>query len=683
MKMRHLYFFNYLKSLRCNAGKVFSLSVAWYLILLWLSSSMMMSCARMGSPDGGWYDETPPKVVSTSPKEGSVHVTDKKIYIQFDEFIKIDNPTEKVVISPPQIESPEIKSQGKRIVVELKDSLKPDLTYTVDFSDAISDNNEGNPLGNYTYSFSTGSKIDTMEVSGYVLEAENLEPIKGILVGLYANHSDSIFRHKPMLRVSRTDSRGKFTIRGIAPGTYRIYALQDVDGNYFYNQKSEKLAFTHDLITPSSKPDIRQDTIWADSLHIKNILQVNYTHFLPDDITLRAFTEIQTNRYLIKTERKEPNFFSLFFSYGSDQLPQIKGLNFNDKDAFIMESTPRGDTLTYWLRDTTLIHQDTLEVQLSYQATDSLGHLHQQVDTVSLLSKIPYAKRLKLEQKKIDEWTKKQEKAKKRGEPYDSIMPKENLDVQVTVGSTMTADKNVSFHFETPLAKIDTSKIHLYAKHDTLWYVSPYEFEQQRDTTVKALNKAYLEHTRDYVLRGEWRPGIEYSLELDSAAFIDIYGVASTKKKQGFSVQSNNELSTILLTIAGAKQAPMVVQLLDTSDKPVKQAPVVNGEAQFFYVKPGDYYARLFVDTNGNGRWDTGNYDENRQPEEVYYYPKKITCRAKWDFNETWNLTQTPLYQQKPAQITKQKGEQQRKIQNRNAKRALDLGKKYVPGMLK
>ena len=348
-----------------------------------------------------------------------------------------------------------------------------------------------------------------------------------------------------------------------------------------------------------------------------------------------------------------------------------------------MESTPRGDTLTYWLRDTTLIHQDTLEVQLSYQATDSVGHLHQQVDTVSLLSKIPYAKRLKLQQKKIDEWTKKQEKAKKRGEPYDSIMPKENLDVQVTVGSTMTADKNVSFHFETPLAKIDTSKIHLYAKHDTLWYVSPYEFEQHRDTTVKALNKAYLEHTRDYVLRGEWRPGIEYSLELDSAAFIDIYGVASTKKKQGFSVQSNDELSTILLAIAGAKQSPMVVQSLDTSDKPVKQAPVVNGEAQFFYVKPGDYYARLFVDTNGNGRWDTGNYDENRQPEEVYYYPKKITCRAKWDFNESWNLTQTPLYQQKPAQITKQKGEQQRKIQNRNAKRALDLGKKYVPGMLK
>ena len=150
---------------------------------LLLTVLLLVSCARMGQPDGGWYDETPPKVISTSPKEGSTQVRSRKIYINFNEFIKLDNATEKVVVSPPQLEAPEIKSQGKRIVVELKDGLKPNATYTIDFSDAISDNNEGNPLGNYTYSFSTGDKIDTMEVSGYVLEAENLEPIKGILVG--------------------------------------------------------------------------------------------------------------------------------------------------------------------------------------------------------------------------------------------------------------------------------------------------------------------------------------------------------------------------------------------------------------------------------------------------------------------------------------------------------------------
>lgn len=648
-----------------------------------LLSMLIGSCARMGQPDGGWYDETPPRVIATSPEEGAVGIRDKKIYIHFNEFVKLDNATEKVVVSPPQLEAPEIKSRGKSIVVELKDSLKPNTTYTIDFSDAISDNNEGNPLGNYTYSFSTGNQIDTMEVSGYVLEAENLEPIKGILVGLYADQSDSIFRKQPMLRIARTDSRGRFVIRGIANGSYRVYALQDADGDYVFNQKSEKLAFSHELITTTAKPDIRQDTIWADSLRIKSIEQVKYTHFFPDDITLRAFTEIQTDRYLVKTERKEANSFSLYFSYGSKQVPQIKGLNFDAKDAFIMEATPRGDTLTYWLRDTTLVNQDTLDIELTYQATDSTGTLYQQTDTLTMLSKQPYAKRLKQQQKKVDDWNKKQEKAKKRGEAYDSVMPKEVLEMKVNISSAMAPDQNIGIGFNTPLAVLDTAKIHLYAKHDTLWYEAPFEIEQQRDTSVVPLNDAYIENSRSYVLRGEWRPDIEYSLELDSAAFVDIYGKASEKKKQGFKINSNDEFSTIMLTITGAKNQNLVVQLLDNSDKPVKQVKASNGVARFFYVEPREYYVRLFVDANNNGRWDTGNYDEDLQPEEVFYYPKKITCRAKWDFSDTWNLDATPISKQKPSEITKQKGEQQRKIRNRNVQRALDLGKEYIPGLLK
>jgi 5-hydroxyisourate hydrolase-like protein (transthyretin family) len=180
--------------------------------------------------------------------------------------------------------APEIKSEGKSIRVTLADSLKANTTYTIDFSDAISDNNEGNPLGNYTYSFSTGDHIDTLQVAGYVLDAENLEPIKGILVGLYRNLADSAFIKLPMLRVSRTDSRGRFVVKGVAPGSYRVYALQDADGDYKFSQKSEKIAFSHEIIVPSCKPDTRQDTLWTDSLHIKDITRVPYTHFLPDQL---------------------------------------------------------------------------------------------------------------------------------------------------------------------------------------------------------------------------------------------------------------------------------------------------------------------------------------------------------------------------------------------------------------
>ena len=206
-------------------------------------SSFVASCARMGSPDGGWYDDTPPRVVSSSPANQGVNVKAKKVTINFSEYIKLDDPQNKVVISPPQLEMPEIKAAGDRIIVELKDSLKANTTYTVDFGDAISDNNEGNPLGNYTFSFSTGDHIDTLEVSGYCLNAKDLEPIKGLMVGLYSNFEDSLFHKEPMMRVSRTNGSGHFTIKGVAPGAYRCFALQDNDGDLVFGQKSEIIAF--------------------------------------------------------------------------------------------------------------------------------------------------------------------------------------------------------------------------------------------------------------------------------------------------------------------------------------------------------------------------------------------------------------------------------------------------------
>ena len=484
--------------------------------------NVVSSCAKMGNPDGGWYDETPPQVIGAEPEEKGINVNSRKIKILFNEFIKIENATDNVIVSPPQLEQPEIKAAGKRILIELKDSLKSNTTYTIDFSDAISDNNEGNPLGNFTYSFSTGDRIDTLEVSGNVLEAENLEPVKGILVGLHPVADslktgssvldvDSVFRKQPLLRVSRTDSRGHFVIKGIAPGAYRVFALQDMDGTYTFSQKSEKIAFNHEIFVPSFKPDVRQDTIWSDSLHIRSITPVHYTHFLPDDIMLRAFTELQTDRFFLKTERKQANRFDVFFSYGHAELPTIKGLNFNAEDAFVVEPTEKKDTILYWLRDTTLVNQDTLSVEMTYYATDSLGELQLKTDTLEILSKDPYAKRMKKLADEHKEWKKKQEKAAKKGIPVDSVMPVKHLDLKWNAPSELAPDQNISVTFTTPLALADTSKIRLYSKIDTLWYEAPYEFRPMKNAH------------RTYELLGEWRPEVEYSLEVDSAAFTDIY----------------------------------------------------------------------------------------------------------------------------------------------------------------
>lgn len=626
---------------------------------------LLAACARMGQPDGGWYDETPPRIVSTSPADKSVNVHAKKVYINFDEYIKIDNATENVIVSPPQIEAPEIKSQGKRIVVTLKDSLKPNTTYTIDFSDAITDNNEGNPLGNYTYSFSTGSAIDTMEIAGHVLDAQNLEPVKGILVGLYANLEDSAFRTQPMLRVARTDDTGRFVIKGVAAGKYRIYALQDADGNFIYNQKSEKMAFSHDIIVPTFKDDIRQDTVWRDSLHIDSIIPVKYTHFLPDDIVLRAFTTTLTDRYLVKTDRSVANHFTLYFSYGNPQLPVIKGLNFDERQSLMVEPNAKRDTINYWLRDTALVNQDTLRLQVQYLQTDTTGTLQLQTDTLELLSKQPYAKRMKDKQKKIDEWKKAQDKAKRKGKPYEEQMPAETLPVNLGSLSQIDPDQNIRLQFDTPLQRVDTALIHLYSKIDTTWYQSRFRLREVPD------------QPRTYEIVGEWRPEIEYSLEMDSLAFCDIYGTPSGAVKVGFKVHSLDDYSSLFMTLTGMEGHPVICQLLNSQDEVVRQVRTSTGSAEFFYVMPDKYYMRLIVDDNDNGEWDTGDYDANRQPEMVYYYPGQIECRAKWDVTQTWNPTQQRLDNQKPAQLVKQRSERRRNLKGRNAQRAKNMGIAY------
>ena len=643
--------------------------------LLLFTLALVAACARMGNPDGGWYDETPPRVVGASPAEKATGVKTRKLHIRFNEFIKIENATENVVVSPPQLESPDIKAGGKSIDIELKDSLKANTTYTVDFSDAITDNNEGNPLGNYTYSFSTGEHIDTMEVSGWVLAAENLEPVKGILVGLYANLADSAFRTQPMLRVAKTDGRGHFVIRGIAPGKYRVYALQDVDGDYHLTQKGEEMAFNREIIVPSSKPDVRQDTLWRDSLRIDSISRVSYTHFLPDNIMLRAFTHIQTDRFFTKAERTLPECFSLVFTAGSNELPQLRGLNFNNAErAFIVMPTAKKDTITYWIKDSALINQDTLRMQMQYWSTDTTGQLRMKQDTIEILSKTPYAKRLKEKQKKAEEWKKAQDKAQKKGEPFETIMRPEALKVEVKVNNSIAPDENVRIELPTPLQSLDSTKVHLYSKRDTLWYEARYRLRVREGADSLAPVGTNLLHKRWLELQAEWKPGVEYSFELDSLALTDIYGTTSGKIKQGFKVREDKEFATLAVSLTALTDSNVVVQLLNEQDGVVKQTRALAGTVNFYYLQPATYYLRLFVDRNGNGRWDTGDFYRGEEPETVYYFPEEIECKANWDATRTWNPTAKPLNEQKPGKITKQKPDKGKSIKRRNRERARELG---------
>lgn len=603
---------------------------------------LMYSCANIGNPDGGAYDETPPKFLKSTPAMGALNNTRKKVTLEFDEYIKLEKASEKVVVSPPQIEMPDIKQNGKHITIDLKDSLKANTTYTIDFSDAIVDNNEGNPLGNFAFTFSTGAEIDTMEVSGTLLEASNLEPVKGMLVGLHSNLTDSAFTKLPLERVARTDSRGHFTIRGIAPGTYHIFGLQDMDQDFAFSQKSEALAFNDSVIIPRFEERMRYDTIWQDTLTIDTIMESKYTHYLPDHVLLRSFKETNPVQYLTKSERLTPHKFTLYFTAPADTLPTIKGLNFNEEDAFLIEKSLKNDTINYWVKDSLLYKKDTLSMSVDYLYTDTLGKLVPRTDTLYMATK---------KYKGGGEQPKKKKK-KKDDEPEPTVF----LTVSVDAPSAMDVYKNIRLNFDEPVARFDSAAIHLEQKVDSLWKDVSFAF--QRDTS----------QLRSFELAANWEPGQEYKFRVDSTAFHGLYGLFTDKIEQSFKVRSLEEYGAIYFNIAGADSIAFV-ELLDGQDKPIRHAKVVDGQADFYYLNPGKYYARLVNDTNGNGVWDTGSYAEKRQPEMVYYYPQELELKANWELEQDWNVTAVPLDRQKLDNLKKQKPDEDKKKQNRNRDR--------------
>ena len=622
------------------------------------------ACASTGMPDGGPYDETPPKFVRATPEPNATNNKRSKISIEFDEYIKLDKPSEKVIISPPQKEAPEVKVSGRRVLVEFFDTLQENTTYTIDFGDAIVDNNEDNPLGNFAYAFSTGESIDTMEVSGTVLNAQDLEPVKGIQVGLHKDLHDSAFTKLPFVRISRTDSRGHFTIRGIAPGKYRIYALMDGNQNYLFDSKTEAVAWQDSLIVPSMAPAVRQDTVWneIDTLAYDTIYDVHYTRFMPDDIILRSFKEENPMQYLMKSEREQLNRFSLYFSAKADTLPSIKGLDFDERNAFVIESNARHDTIRYWIKDTLLCERDTLTFQMDYLATDTLGQLVPRTDTLRMMNKINKERRMAM----AEDARKKEEKERKRREKRGDTVKAEPKFFAMTVDapSSLDINKNITIKFEEPVESVDTSAIHVAMMVDSVWQDIPFIF--------MADSMAH----RQYQILANWQPGLEYQLRIDSLAIKGIYGLYTNKVENKLKVKTLEEYGTLYLNIVGAGPHA-IVQLLNSSDAVVRQQPVSDkNTCDFYFLQPGTkYYIRLFNDDNNNGVWDTGSYEEKRQPEEVFYFPKVWEMKANFEFEETWDIRAIPLDKQKLDEIKKQKPEEAKKIKDRNKERARKLGR--------
>lgn len=597
--------------------------------LLWvaIATSLLYACANMASPNGGPYDELPPKFISSTPAPDQLNYKGKKVEILFDELIQVDKPTENVIITPPQAMQPVIRANGRRVLVELEDTLRENTTYTIDFTNSIADNNEKNILENFSFAFSTGDQIDTLQISGVLLDAATLEPMPGITIGVHTDLVDSAFTTTPFVRTSRTNDRGAFTIRNMAPGTYRIYALEDVMRTYKYSQPGQQIAFGDSLIVPTFELTTRQDTTWKDSLTIDTIQTVPYTHFLPDNIALRLFKEKAERQYMLRPERNDEKILTLRFNAPVDSFPVPVPVNFtpSEESWYYLQAEEEGRTLKYWLTDSLVWQQDTLSLSVDYLKSDSLNQLQPQTDTVNFVMR----HRSKAEPKK---------KKKKDDEPE----PIEFLGVNIAPSGTLEMTDTLSITFMEPVANLDSSLFRLERMVDSTWTAVDFRFFPD---TANSL--------RFFILR-PWQYAEEYRLTVDSATVFSVYGKWNNGLSNAFKLKKEEEYGHLFINLIGVDTTAFV-ELLNSSDVPVRKAKVKERGALFMDLRPDKYYARLTIDLNGNGEWDTGNYAEKRQPELVIYCPKQFQIMQNWQVDETWDVNAVPMKQQKPLEITKNK----------------------------
>jgi len=557
------------------------------------------ACARVGAPPGGPKDVTPPRPVDYKPPDYTVFFHAPVIEIKFDEFIQLDQVRKKLIISPPLEEKPEVKIKGKGIVIRLNNPLRDSTTYTLNFADAIKDYTEGNILENFTYVFSTGSYIDSLQVHGRMLEAASLNPPEDAMVMLYDNLSDSAPLVEKPLYVSKANAYGLFLLKNLKADTFRLYGLVDGNQNYMYDPGMDEVAFLDTLlyIFPGNGYDPFPDTLVTDSIYTAP----------GNSFVLRLFAENMEQQYLKSYDRALPEF--LFFIFNQPAPEAVISLADTTVPSwYIPEHSVTGDTLGLWITDTTLVHTGRLNVIVSYESADSLGQTITVSDTVSM--------RIKAKKTPGKGRKKKQEK-------------KPVLGVNTSLARSNRQDLNRDLTLETarPVAAYDTALFRFVRMQDSLEIPQPFTFVH--DTF----------YLRRYHIICPWQESTKYLLELLPGAFTDIYGVSNDTLLYNFSTASLEDYGTLILNLT-LPARETVIQLWDNNEKNLAREHTLQNDTtiHFEYLKPGKYIVKAWQDDNGNGKWDPGNLLEKIQPEAVSYFNKVLDIKANWDMEETWNI---------------------------------------------
>lgn len=598
-----------------------------FLASMLFSTAFLWRCASIYAPEGGPKDSLPPQVVLMTPEQGTRRFDQQRITITFDEFIQLKDQQKEFYTSPVMAKKPLLTIKGRGVQIDLRDSLLPNTTYSLNFGNSIRDNNEGNPLPGFRYVFSTGDEIDSMMMSGYAVDAFTGDSAARTLVFFYDPAVDSVperdstlFNALP-LAMGRAEGNGIFFMQNLRPQPYRVYAVQDLNDNQQYEPGVDKVGFLDGSFDPADLPPF---SVWYDTTR-------NYLTADPQ-LYFRMFMDKGFRRQNFNgSERPLQHKVMLYFGAPDPKIDTLRIDGIPD-ERIIREYLTKGrDTMALWLNVPSDSLPDTLRGRLAYYKHDSLNNLVL-TGTDLRLGWAYFESREERREREKEEKLK--AKAEEDGTEYTPPVKPNLFAYQTTAKGEVNPENNLAFTFDYPLVFMDSTSFKLIR-----------EGEEGRRYKVKYEVVADTSDMHRWLVAASWMPGQKYNLEIPAGAFRDVAGLSNDTLKLDFTILSPDKYGTLEVNVKGKMpQSKYILRLMDEKGKQLlEEKPFVStGTYTFRYIKPGNVQLHVIEDVNGNGVWDTGSLIERRQPERVEVFrtatgdellPMKVNWEIAYDLD--------------------------------------------------
>lgn len=600
-------------------------------VMLLFAGAFLKSCASIGQLDGGPYDTIPPVVLGVYPNNYATNFKDKRITLDFNEYVQIKEQ-QKELFTSPAMKKPTITLRGKSLIVDLKaDTLLPNTTYAIEFGAAIADNNEGNPLHGLRYVFSTGDRIDSMIMSGYTEKSETADSLGKTFIYFFEADSvaepkeldSTMFNYSPS-KIARSQNNGIFIAQNLRPVDYRVYAFNDTNGNQIYEPSVDMVGFLDGVYNPSKMPPFG---VWYDSIR-------RYPSADPQ-LYFRLFTDKNFARQSMQ-DAVRPEQHKILITFAAEK-PEIRSIKLNgiDPDSIIYEPSLKGDSLTLWLNMRGENIPDSLKGEMIYMKHDSLRQLQPDTAKLNLNWRRVESKQQEREREKLE---KAKAKAEANGEEWtEPDTPSQFRILNFKNKYDVNPEQHYPLSFATPLTRLDSARVQMLSwgeEGDTI---------KERITFVRDTA-----NMRRWLIKANWDAKRKYSLRLPKDVMFDVAGEGNDSLNSEITVADIDKFAKLNLTIKPRTEGgKYVVQFVDgQNNKSIIREIRHLGEGTHTinYIPAGELRMRIIEDINDNGEWDGGNMVERRQSERAEFYKNErdeeiFTTKTGWEFDITLDMS--------------------------------------------